>query len=261
MADTLAITPRFERRGIFLSPNESVDERMGVLNPACARLRDGSLQLYPRMVAPGNVSRIGSFRVSEQIYEVMVAKPEGFALEPEAPFEMRDQPGGHGCEDPRVTYIPVLNRYVMAYVAFGPTGPQVAIAISDDGLAWERLGLVQFLDGEKEYGDKDAAFFPEPVRSPSGVQSLAFYHRPTLEASILGDQLAVAGLKTLPESRRECIAIAYVPLDAVKDSIKNLCIARESHRLVLPAVDWGRIKVGGGTPPVRVREGDRKSVV
>ena len=56
----------------------------------------------------------------------------GFALEPEAPYEMRTTPGGMGCEDPRVTYIPILRRYVMAYTAFGPQGPRIAVALSSD---------------------------------------------------------------------------------------------------------------------------------
>jgi predicted GH43/DUF377 family glycosyl hydrolase len=255
VADTTQVSARFERLGIFLKPDASLDDLMGVLNPASARLRDGSLRLYPRMVAAGNVSRIGSFPTRELTGAVSIAEQQGFALEPAAPYEFREQPGGHGCEDPRVTFIAAIDRYVMAYVAFGPTGPQVALAVSEDGIAWKRLGLVEFRDGEIEYGDKDAAFFPEPVRSPAGVMSLAFYHRPTLATSILGDQRAIAAQKTLPEHRRECISIAYVPLDPVKASLDNLCIVTESLRLDLPPADWGRIKTGAGTPPVRIREG------
>jgi hypothetical protein len=33
-------------------------------------------------------------------------EPRGYALEPEAPYELRDTPGGYGCEDPRVTFLP-----------------------------------------------------------------------------------------------------------------------------------------------------------
>lgn len=249
------LAPRFTRHGIVLRPNGSADERLGVLNPGCARLRDGTLHLYPRMVAAGNVSRIGSFRGREERDGTLVFDQAGFALEPEAPYELRDGPGGYGCEDPRVTYVAVLDAYVMAYVAFGPRGPEVALAISHDGVAWERLGLVCFRDDDAPFADKDAAFFPDPVRSPSGVESLAFYHRPTLALPVDDAQSAIAAIKALPPEKRESISIAYVPLDAVRADVKNLCTVTETHRLQWPASNWGRIKVGAGTPPVRVREG------
>jgi len=49
-----------------------------------------------------------------------------------------------GCEDPRVTFVPVLDRYLMAYTAFGTDGPRIAVAHSQDGYRWERLGLASF---------------------------------------------------------------------------------------------------------------------
>lgn len=244
----------FQRHGIVLKPNESVDDRLGVLNPACARLRDGSLQLYPRMVAPGNVSRIGSFHASQQNGSIQM-QPRGYALEPTAPYELRDGPEGYGCEDPRVTFIPVLDRYLMAYVAFGPRGPEIAVAISQDGLAWERLGLLFFEGSSEKFADKDAAFFPEPVTSPSGVESLAFYHRPTLQLAVKDATEALAALEALPPKEREGIAIGYVPLDPVRADVRNLRCVTETHRLELPPATWGTIKVGAGTPPVRVAEG------
>lgn len=228
--------------------------RLGVLNPAGARLRDGGLQLYPRMVAPGNVSRIGSFRARD-CGETLELEFCGFALEPKAPYELPGGADGHGCEDPRVTFVPALDRYVMAYVALGPSAPEVAIAVSSDGLHWDRLGLLQFCESDEPFADKDAAFFPEPVMSPAGVKSLAIYHRPTLQLSVGDAKAAIATIKSLPPDQREGIAIAYVPLDAVLADIRALCIARETHRLSLPAANWGTIKVGAGTPPVRVAEG------
>lgn len=228
----------FTRLSIPLKPNSRLYERQGVLNPACVRLRDGTLQLYPRMVAQGNISRIGSFRVHQRRDGGIELKKCGFALEPQSPYELRDVPGGYGCEDPRVTFIKALDLYVMAYVAFGPAGPEVAVATSQDGLGWERLGPVRFEGSDVPVADKDAAFFPEPVLSPSGVPSFAFYHRPTLAASIY-----------------EGIAIGYIPVAATQVDLHNLCTVTESHLLVLPEANWGKIKVGGGTPPIRIREG------
>jgi beta-1,2-mannobiose phosphorylase / 1,2-beta-oligomannan phosphorylase len=206
------------------------------------------------MVAPGNVSRIGSFRTADRGDGALEVDFCGFALEPEAPYELRDVPGGYGCEDPRVTFVPAIDRYVMAYVAFGPRGPEVAVAISEDGLNWKRLGLLQFQGSNEPFADKDAAFFPEPVASPVGVESLAFYHRPTLRLPNDAKQ-ALLAIEALPPSEREGIAIGYIPLDAVRTDINALCIATETHRLTLPPANWGAIKVGAGAPPVRIAEG------
>jgi len=246
---------RFERIGVPLKPGDLANAGLGVLNPACARLRDGALQLYPRMVAPGNISRIGSFRTCERGDGTLDAEQIGYALEPQETYELRDAPGGYGCEDPRVTFIPVLDRYVMAYVAFGQDGPAVAVAISRDGLAWERLGPMHYEESGERFADKDAAFFPEPVRSPSGVLSLAFYHRPTLNVPITDPQAAIEYLKNLPPEKREGIALGYVTLETVRADLSKLCDVAETHRLVLPDASWGAIKVGAGTPPVRIREG------
>jgi beta-1,2-mannobiose phosphorylase / 1,2-beta-oligomannan phosphorylase len=245
---------KFERLGIVLKPSANLG-RMGMLNPASARLRDGALHLYPRMVRAGNVSRIGCFRADECPDGTLELDFCGFALEPEAPYELRDVPGGYGCEDPRVTFVPVLDRYVMAYVAFGPRGPEVAVAISQDGLEWHRLGPLQFRESGMQFADKDAAFFPEPVVSPAGVESLAFYHRPTLQLSVHDGKDALAAIEAMPPSEREGIAIAYVPLNAVLADVNALCVATETHRLDLPPADWGTIKVGAGAPPVRIAEG------
>ena len=53
----------FERLGVALAPDGSPQEAEGVLNPAAVRDRDGHLLLYPRLVAPGNISRVGLVRV------------------------------------------------------------------------------------------------------------------------------------------------------------------------------------------------------
>ncbi|MGA8326427.1 MAG: hypothetical protein WB757_10135 [Candidatus Cybelea sp.] len=225
------------------------------MNPACARLRDDSLQLYPRMVAAGNVSRIGSFCTIEHTDGSLRVEPRGYALQPEAPYELRDATGGYGCEDPRVTFLPVLDRYVMSYVAFGPRGPEVAVAVSSDGLAWQRLGLLEFRRTGARFADKDAAFFPAPVQSPSGVESLAFYHRPTLQLEVKDAEEALAAIQALPANQREGIAIGYIPLEPVLADINELCRVTETHRLTLPPANWGSIKSGAGTPPVRVDEG------
>lgn len=245
-----------QRKGVVLQANGDPNEAEGVLNPACTRSRSGELLLYPRAVAPGNISRVGLLRgtVTEDraLFERL-----GYALEPEAPYELR--PAGHGgmgCEDPRVTFIPVLDRYVMAYTAFGLAGPRIAFALSADGYRWERLGLADFATHGLHAGDdKDAAFFPEPVLSPAGVLSLAFYHRPMLRLSTVDGHAAIPTLLELPAEQRESTRIAYVPLDAVRRDLANLLVVHESVLVIPPDGPWGRVKTGAGTPPVRIAEG------
>jgi len=256
----LHVVQRFEatvtRLGVALAPDGSANEVEGVLNPASARTRDGSLLLYPRVVGAGNVSRVGIARGIERGVDVGFER-RGYALEPWAAYEKRAPGfGGMGCEDPRVTFIPAIDRYVMAYTAFGPDGPRIAVALSADGLRWERLGLADFSSpGLPRGDDKDGAFFPEPVRSPGGVLSLAFYHRPMLRLSTADGHAAIPTLLDLPPENRESTRIAYVPLAPVLADIRNLLRVTESVLVMAPDGPWGKIKTGGGTPPIRIAEG------
>jgi len=258
MAITTALA-RFDatvqRKGIVLQPDGDPNEIEGVLNPACARTRDGALLLYPRCVARGNVSRVG-LALGHASADRVTFQRLGYALEPTEPYELRTEPGGMGCEDPRVTFVPVLDRYVMAYTAFGPDGPRIVVALSTDGYDWTRLGPVDFQTHRLPAGDdKDGVFFPEPVISPAGVRSLAFYHRPMKKISSSDGHAAVPMLLAMPAAERECTCIAYVPLDAVLADIHNLLLPTESTIVLAPDGAWGRLKTGGGTPPVRIAEG------
>jgi predicted GH43/DUF377 family glycosyl hydrolase len=244
-----------QRKGIVLQPDGTPDEVEGVLNPACVRVRSGELLMYPRCVAAGNVSRIGLTRARGSVDDPSFERL-GYALQPDMPYEVRTVPGGMGCEDPRVTFVPVLDRFVMAYTAFGPDGPRIIVALSDDGYTWTRLGPVDFAAHGLPVGDdKDGVFFPEPVRSPSGMLSLAFYHRPMKKLSTMNGHAAIPTLLAMPAIDRESTRIAYVPLASVQADIANLLVPTESTIVLAPDGAWGRLKTGGGTPPVRIAEG------
>ncbi len=242
------------RLGLVLSPDGSPNEKEGVLNPASARTREGELVLYPRAVAEGNVSRIERCRAHGE-GDALRFERAGFALEPQEPYERRSSPGGMGCEDPRVTFVSALDKYVMAYTAFGPAGPRIALALSDDGRTWTRLGLVRFAPGLDQGDDKDGVFFPEPVISPNGVRSLAMYHRPMQRVSTVDGRGAVPHLLELPPEQRECTRIGYIPLEPVLRDIGSLLEVRESALVLVPDAPWCRVKTGAGTPPVRIAEG------
>ncbi len=245
---------RVERLGTVLTPDGEPTEAGGVLNPAATRAPGRELLIYPRCVADGNISRVRTVRVASEGGKFDCQRLD-FALEPQAPYELRPHPG-YGCEDPRVTYVPLLESYLMAYTAFGPDGPRIAVAISSDAYRWERLGPVRFAGSANVVGDdKDAAFFPEPVLSPKGRKCFAFYHRPMLHLSSVDGRAAIPMIERMPFEDRESIRIGYVPVAPVLKDRSNLCNVVESRQVLSPDANWGSIKIGAGTPPVRVTLG------
>jgi predicted GH43/DUF377 family glycosyl hydrolase len=249
-----ALEVKIERLGLALEPGGDPREAEGTLNPASARTRSGELLLYPRDVATGNISRVALVRGVRDGDRYRFER-NGFALEPSAQYEVRPHPG-YGCEDPRVTFVQALDAYVMAYTAFGPQGPRIAVALSRDGYEWERIGLLHFDKPGMHIGDdKDAAFFPDPVTSPNGVLSLALYHRPMLHISAVDGRAAIPLIERMPFADRESIRMAYIPLAPVlQDRTKILDVA-ESVLVMSPDASWGSLKLGAGTPPVRIAEG------
>ena len=114
------------------------DEVEGVLNPATGRDPDGDLYLLPRLVAAGNVSRVGLARVLVTDGVPTGVERLGVVLAPDAGWERARTHAG--VEDPRVTWIPALNLHVMTYVAYGPLGPRSAVAVSDGPAHLETAG-------------------------------------------------------------------------------------------------------------------------
>lgn len=244
-----------ERLGVVMEGDpHNPYEAWGVLNPATARGRDGTLYLYPRVVAPGNLSRIGIARVVFNGDNPVAVERIGYALEPAEGYERNERTAG--VEDPRITYIAALDRYVMAYAAYGPLGPRVALAISTDALNWERLGVAKFAYAARYHTDfdlyvnKDAFLFPEPVRDPHGRPALALIHRPDYNAAWWlpgGFAIQPTGIA----EPRPGMWISYAPLDAVQRDPGNLQVWYDHHLLAVSEQPWESLKIGGGTPPVR----------
>jgi beta-1,2-mannobiose phosphorylase / 1,2-beta-oligomannan phosphorylase len=244
---------KVERLGIVMRPDPSrEDEAEGVLNPGAARGPDGELYLFPRLVGKKNYSRIGIARVLFDDWGIPNGVERlGYALEPEEPYELRPEEGSGGCEDPRVTFVEPLGLYVMSYVAWGPKGPRIALAISEDLLEWERLGLVSFQpDVEAKYGvifdnyhNKDAAFFPHAVPLLDGTLVLGMLHRP-----FYGDGYAP------PRGIRDPLPSIWVSgceMEWALHDVRNLCVMRKHALLIDPQQSWEKLRIGVGTPPVR----------
>ncbi|MFQ6155190.1 glycosidase [Micrococcus luteus] len=247
------------RAGVIMSPEPDNElEAEGVLNPATVRGADGTLYLLPRLVAAGNVSRIGlaEIKVADGM-PVDVAR-EGVVLSPDRSWEHGAQ--NAGVEDPRVTFIPELGLNVMTYVAYGPLGPRTALAVSHDERSWRRLGPVSFeyddgLDVDLGlYPNKDAVFFPEVVRDPDGVPSFAVLHRPSWDLQDVRPGEVAMPPAGLPDERPS-IWISFIPVDEVQEDIRALARWR-GHRVVAsPEAPFEQTKIGSGPAPIRVEEG------
>jgi beta-1,2-mannobiose phosphorylase / 1,2-beta-oligomannan phosphorylase len=232
-------------------------EAEGVLNPAVVRGRDGELYLLPRLVSRGNYSRVGIARVRfNSAGDPCGVERLGIALEPEADYERR--PDGGGCEDPRVTFVEALGHYVMTYTALSPDGPRIALAVSEDLFQWRRLGMVTFepYDGIEFDGvdNKDASVFPEAIPDPSGQPALALLHRP-LFAGTKPEEKVHDPAGGAVDLYRESIWISYRSMAIHGSEASHLSHFTAHHRLAAPDAPWEKLKIGGGTPPVRTRYG------
>jgi len=251
---TVIETPPFkvQRLGVIMRPDPSLEAEVeGVLNPGAARGPDGELYLFPRVVGKNNYSRIAIARVlfndEGNPYDV---ERIGYALEPQEPYELRPNESTGGCEDPRITFVKQIGLYVMAYVAWGPNGPRIALAVSENLLAWERLGVVDFQpDVEAQYGvifnnyhNKDAAFFPDAIPLRDGTLVLGMLHRPFYDSP-----------SNAPKGIRESLPSIWVSgceLEWAVRDIRNLRVMRKHALLIDPDHPWEQLRIGVGTPPL-----------
>lgn len=245
--------------GVVMAPQrEDPREREGVLNPAAARGPDGALYLFPRLVGPGNYSRIGIARVRfDARGDPAGVERLGVVLEPEEPYEKNPHSGG-GCEDPRITYVEPLGCYLMTYTAFSPRGARIALATSHDLFTWKRLGLVRFSDPRpldfNDVDNKDALLFPRYVPNARGAPSLALVHRPLFPGTHPHQILRTGEPPSTrrPRVQHESLWISYCDLPV---GLEGLGAFHDHRRLMSPRASWERVKVGGGTPPLLTRHG------
>jgi predicted GH43/DUF377 family glycosyl hydrolase len=246
------------RLGTLMEPEPgNPQEAEGVLNPAAARGPDGNLFLFPRLVAKGNYSRIGIARVLfNGEGDPCGVERLGIALEPQEEYELR--PDGGGCEDPRITYVEPLKRYVMSYAAFSSDGPRVAFAISADLFHWKRLGRATFapFDGIDfvHVDDKDASVFPIAVPNHAGKMQMALLHRPLFIGTRPEETVTLLKTREI-DLDHESIWISYCPMPTQDPEPTSLGLFNSHHRLAAPVALWEHLKIGGGTPPILTKHG------
>lgn len=250
---------RLKRLGQIMEPEPgNPHEAEGVLNPAAVRGPDGQLYLFPRLVARGNFSRIGIARVKFNADgDPTGVERLGIALEPEADYECVPH-GGGGCEDPRITFVEPLHRYVMTYTALSSIGPRIAVAISKDLFHWKRLGLAAF---EPYYGidfvhvdNKDASVFPVAIPNHAGKMQMGILHRPLFPGTRPEEKTCASASRAV-DLDHESIWISYCPMPLEGGAQQHLGLFNSHHRLATPVSPWEMLKIGGGTTPILTRHG------
>ncbi len=250
---------QMKRLGLVMEPEPgNALEVEGVLNPAAVRGPDGQLYLFPRLVAKGNYSRIGIARVVfNEAGDPLGVERLGIALEPEADYEKRAD-GSGGCEDPRITFVEPLQRYVMTYTALSQAGPRIALAVSEDLFHWKRIGLATFAPYHGidfvHVDNKDASVFPIAIPNHAGKMQLALLHRPLFPGT-RPEETACQNASRLVDLDHESIWISYCPMALEGNEPRHLGLFNSHHRLATPVSPWEILKIGGGTPPVLTRHG------
>jgi len=125
-----------------------------------------------------------------------------------------------GIEDPRITFVPELDKYVVTYTSFSAGGPGVSLALTEDFRHFERYGVVMPPE------DKDAALLPRRIGG-----HWALIHRPVTTWERTGHMW-----------------ISYSP------DLRHW----GSHKLILRArrgAWWDAYKIGLSPPPIETPEG------
>ena len=137
-----------------------------VFNPGAARLRDGTTLLLCRVEDRRGLSHLCVARSKNGV--------DGWIIDPEptmCPDSDRYPEELWGIEDPRITFVPELGKFAIAYTAFSKDGPGVALALTEDFRHFERYGLIMQPD------DKDAALLPQRIDG-----RFALVHRPMADS-------------------------------------------------------------------------------
>jgi predicted GH43/DUF377 family glycosyl hydrolase len=184
-----------------------------VFNPGAAHI-DGDTILLMRVEDRRGISHLTVARSADGVTD--------WRIDPEPSF--RPAPRRHpeeiwGVEDPRLTWLPELEAWAVAYTAYSRRGPLVSLATTNDFRTFTRLGPAMPPE------DKDAALFPRRIGD-----RWALIHRPT------------------PLHGAAHIWVSFSP------DMRHW----GDHTLLLEARDgawWDAVKVGLGPPPLETPEG------
>lgn len=122
---------KIKREGIILEKTTNDFENDSVLNPA-AIAHGNTVHLFYRAVRTHNQSSIGYCRLEGALKVVeRNTKP---LLAPLFDYEC------HGMEDPRI--VQIEGRYYLTYTAYDGNNARGALAVSEDRIHWDRMGII-----------------------------------------------------------------------------------------------------------------------
>ena len=184
-----------------------------VFNAGATLLEDGTTLLLCRVEERRGLSHLCAARSANGVDGWQIdAAPTLLPNPEEYPEEL------WGIEDPRLTYVPELQKYAIVYTSYSRGGPGVSLALTRDFREFERYGVIASPD------DKDAALLPHKIGG-----RWALIHRPM---TALGAH----------------IWISYSP------DLQHW----GSHKIMLEArrgAWWDANKIGLASPPIKTSRG------
>lgn len=184
-----------------------------VFNAAATLLRDGTTLLLCRVEDRRGHSHFCVARSINGVDNWQIDNEPTMLPDPE------NHPEEHwGIEDPRITFVPELNKYAIVYTSYSRDGPGVSLAFTEDFKQFERLGVIMSPE------DKDAALLPRRIDGQWAV-----IHRPVSGA-------------------RAHMWVSFSP------DLKNW----GAHKLMMQArrgAWWDANKVGLSPPPIETPQG------
>ncbi|MCP4246920.1 MAG: glycosidase [bacterium] len=133
-----------------------------VFNAGATRLQSSETLLLCRVEDCSGRSHLSAARSADGVSGWQIDRDPSLAWEPERrPEEL------WGLEDPRVVWVPELEKYAVTYSCYSPPGPGVSLALTDDFRSFERLGNIMPPE------NKDAALLPRKIDG-----RWAMIHRP-----------------------------------------------------------------------------------
>lgn len=187
-----------------------------VFNAGATWLATGETLLLVRVEDRRGISHLTAARSHDGITGWKVDPEPTFLPDPEhCPEEV------WGIEDPRITWVPELDRYAIAYTSYSTSGPLVSMATTADFHTFERRGVLMPPE------DKDAALFPRRFGG-----RWALLHRP---------------MANFPQNKAN-IWLSFSP------DLKHWgdhCVVLEARR----GAWWDANKIGLSPPPIETPEG------
>ena len=155
----------------ILTANDWPYQINSVFNPG-ATVHDGETVLLCRVEDRRGLSHLTVARSPDGVHGWRVEAKPLLSEDPADPASL------WGVEDARISFVPEFGAYVISYTVYGPDGPCVALATTEDFQSVEKLGVIMPPE------DKNAALLPRRVNG-----DWILYHRPVEPQTGIGGDI------------------------------------------------------------------------